>query len=161
MSVRCLCCLDRPPNDSEEKYVGGFERKANKKYLTNDIDGSDRPSADWGSQSLSKLHYRQCTQCATHTHTHTHTVCHSDLRESRFSRIFLKFHFSISSHFYFTFTSRSRFPVISISLSFLEKSERETNFTLFLEKKEWNLTPNFIKKILTIRKVSTKALVRN
>ena len=47
----------------------------------------------------------------------------SDQRESRFLRIFLKFHFSISSHFYFTLTSR--FPIISISLSFLEKSERE------------------------------------
>ena len=37
--------------------------------------------------------------------------------------------------FYFTFTSRSRFSVIFISLSFLEKSEREKNVTLFLEKK--------------------------
>ena len=50
----------------------------------------------------------------------------SDLRESRFSRFFLKFHFSIS------ISTR----VISISLSFLEKSEREKNFTLFsLEKR--------------------------
>ena len=70
-----------------------------------------------------------------------------DSRE--FSRIFLKFHFSISisSHFYFTFTSRSRFPVIFISLSFLEKSERDKNFTLFLEKKEWNFTPSFMKNL--------------
>ena len=67
-----------------------------------------------------------------------------DSRE--FSRLFLKFHFSISisSHFYFTFTSRSRFPVIFISLSFLEKSERDKNFTLFLEKKEWNFTPSLM-----------------
>ena len=59
---------------------------------------------------------------------------------------FFKFHFSISSHFYFIFTSRSRFPVISFSLSFFEKSEREKHFTLFLGKKEWNLTLRFIKK---------------
>ena len=39
-----------------------------------------------------------------------HNSC-SDMRESRFSRIFLKIHFSISilSHLIFTFTSRSRF----------------------------------------------------
>ena len=67
-----------------------------------------------------------------------------DLRESRFSSISFKFHFS--SNFYFTFTSQSRFPVISISLSLPEKSEREKNFTLFLEKKECNLTPSLIKK---------------
>ena len=74
-----------------------------------------------------------------------------DSRE--FSRIFLKFHFSISisSHFYFTFTSRSRFPVIFISLSFLEKSERDKNFTLFLEKKEWNFIPSFMKNLTILR----------
>ena len=62
-------------------------------------------------------------------------------------RILEKLHFSISISelFYFTFTSR--FPVISISLSFLEKSEREKNFTLFLEKKEWNFTPSFMKNL--------------
>ena len=32
--------------------------------------------------------------------------------------------FFLKFHFYFTFTSRSWFPVISISLSFLEKSEK-------------------------------------
>ena len=69
-----------------------------------------------------------------------------DSRE--FSRIFLKFHFSISisSHFYFTFTSRSRFPVIFISLSFLEKSERDKNFTLFLEKKRVKFYTKFHEK---------------
>ena len=70
------------------------------------------------------------------------SVACESLDSREFSRLFL-----LKFHFYFTFTSRSWFPVISISLSFLEKSERETNFTLFLEKKEWNLTPNFIKKI--------------
>ena len=52
---------------------------------------------------------------------------YSDLQESRFSRILLKFHFSISISRHFYFTSRFRFPVISISLSFLEKSERGKN----------------------------------
>ena len=75
------------------------------------------------------------------------SVTCKSLDSREFSRIFLKFHFSISSHFYFTFTSRSRFPVIFISLSFLEKSERDKNFTLFLEKKEWNFTPSFMKNL--------------
>ena len=73
-------------------------------------------------------------------------VGYSALRESRFSRFFLKFHFSISSHFYFTFTSRSRFPVIFISLSFLEKSERDKNFTHFLEKKRVKFYTKFHEK---------------
>ena len=48
----------------------------------------------------------------------------------------LKFHFSIAitSHFYLIFTSQSQFPVISISLSFLEKSDREKNSPFFLRK---------------------------
>ena len=47
--------------------------------------------------------------------------------ESLDSQDFFKYHFSIwiSSGFYFTFISRFRFSVIFISLSFLEKSERE------------------------------------
>ena len=48
---------------------------------------------------------------------------------------FFKFHFSISilSHFHFTFTSR--FPFISISLSFLEKSDREKFHNFSREKR--------------------------
>ena len=41
-----------------------------------------------------------------------YSVTCESLNSWEFSRIFLKFHFSISNHFYFTFTSR--FPVISI-----------------------------------------------
>ena len=76
------------------------------------------------------------------------TVPCESLDSREFSRIFLKFHFSISisSHFYFTFTSRSRFPVIFISLSFLEKSERDKNFTLFLEKKRVKFYTKFHEK---------------
>ena len=72
----------------------------------------------------------------------------SDLRESRFSRFVFKFQISISilSNFYFTFTSRSWFPVIFISLSFLEKSERDKNFTLFLEKKRVKFYTKFHEK---------------
>ena len=67
--------------------------------------GSDRGSLEiWSSGS--------CVVCDVR-----------DLRESRFSSISFKFHFS--SNFYFTFTSQSRFPVISFSLSFLKKSEKE------------------------------------
>ena len=52
------------------------------------------------------------------------------------SKIILKFHFSIStsSHFYFIFTSWSRFPVISISLSFLWVIGNKIS-PFFLEKK--------------------------
>ena len=60
----------------------------------------------------------------------------SDLRESRFSRIlkiFFKFHFSISSHFYFTFISR--------------KERRRKKFHPFSREKEWNLTPKFIRNL--------------
>ena len=62
-------------------------------------------------------------------------------------KFFLKFHFSISilSNFYFTFISR--FPVISISLSFLEKSDREKKLALFLEKKMVKFDNKFHKKI--------------
>ena len=49
----------------------------------------------------------------------------SDLRESRFS-----------SHFYFTFTSRSRFPVIFISLSFLDL-DLKSFFSTCTSRKEW------------------------
>ena len=82
----------------------------------------------------------------------------SDLRESRFSRSFLKFHFSISSHFYSTFT-RSRFLVISISLSFLEKSEREKNFTIFFLEKRVKFDTKFHKKNYHSRRVRTQKKV--
>ena len=62
----------------------------------------------------------------------------SDLREPRFSRIleifFLKFHFSISISSHFYFTSQSWFPVIFISVSFLEKNERKKKLPLFSRK---------------------------
>ena len=82
----------------------------------------------------------------------------SYLRESRFSRSFLKFHFSISSHFYSTFT-RSRFLVISISLSFLEKSEREKNFTIFFLEKRVKFDTKFHKKNYHSRRVRTQKKV--
>ena len=80
----------------------------------------------------------------------------SNLRESRFSRILenffpislldldleaFSFHFSlsisISRHFHFTFHSRNEWKEKQIHFSFLEKSESISDFTLFLEKKEW------------------------
>ena len=81
----------------------------------------------------------------------------SDLRESRFSRnlkIFFEislldlksflfhFHFSIliSRHFYFTFISRKEW-----------KGKKFHPF--FSKKREWNLTPSFIKKINHSRRV--------
>ena len=75
-------------------------------------------------------------------------VTSESLVSREFSRFFLKFHFFISilSHFYFTFTSQSRFPVIFISLSFLEKSERDKNFALFLEKKRVKFYTIFYEK---------------
>ena len=82
----------------------------------------------------------------------------SNQRESRFSRILenyfeislldldleaFSFHFSfsisISRPFHFTFHSRSRFQGILISLFILEISESISDFTLFLEKKEWKI----------------------
>ena len=82
--------------------------------------------------------------------------CCSTLRESRFSRILenffpislldldleaFSFHFSlsisISRHFHFTFHSRNEWKEKQIHFSFLEKSESISDFTLFLEKKEW------------------------
>ena len=81
----------------------------------------------------------------------------SNLRESQFSRILeiffeislldldleaFSFHFSfsisISMHFHFTFHSRKEWKENKIHFSFLEKSESISDFTLFLEKKEWN-----------------------
>ena len=51
------------------------------------------------------------------------------------------FHFSlsisISRHFHFTFHSRNEWKEKQIHFSFLEKSESISDFTLFLEKKEW------------------------
>ena len=57
------------------------------------------------------------------------------------------FHFSlsisISRHFHFTFHSRNEWKEKQIHFSFLEKSESISDFTLFLEKKEWNYACNF------------------
>ena len=47
--------------------------------------------------------------------------------------------------------SRSQFPVISISLSFLEKSEREKNFTPFSRRKKSEIWHQVSLKKLTIR----------
>ena len=85
----------------------------------------------------------------------------SNQRESRFSRI-LEIFFEISlldldlevSQFHFHFSKRVKQKIISLFISqkewkdyffhfsFLEKSECISNFTLFLEKKEWNYAPN-------------------
>ena len=81
----------------------------------------------------------------------------SNQRESRFSRILenyleislldldleaFSFHFSfsisISMYFHFTFHSRKEWKENKIHFSFLKKSENISDFTLFLEKKEWN-----------------------
>ena len=91
-------------------------------------------------------------------HVLVRAVPPNTLRESRFSRILenffpislldldleaFSFHFSLSisilSNFHFTFHSRSRFQGILISLFILEISESISDFTLFLEKKEWNM----------------------
>ena len=79
----------------------------------------------------------------------------SNQRESRFSRI-LENYFEISLldlevfQFHFHFSKRVKQKIISLFISqkewkdnlfhfsFLEKSERISDFTLFLEKKEWN-----------------------
>ena len=65
--------------------------------------------------------------------------CISNLRESRFSRIFFLFHFSISisRHFHFTFHSRSRSQGICISLFILEMSESDFHFTFHFSNKKW------------------------
>ena len=67
----------------------------------------------------------------------THPVTCESLVSQEFSRIILKFHFSISRHFHFTFHSPSRFQGLFI----LEISESISDFTLFLEKKR---VKNFI-----------------
>ena len=56
----------------------------------------------------------------------------------KFLRILEKFHFSISISklFHFTFTSRSRFPVIYIS--FLDLNLKAFVFHCLLEKSEWH-----------------------
>ena len=84
----------------------------------------------------------------------------SNQRESRFSRI-LENYFEISLldldlevfQFHFHFSKRVKQKIISLFISqkewkdfmfhfsFLEKNESISNFTLFLEKKEWNYTP--------------------
>ena len=56
----------------------------------------------------------------------------------RFSKILEKFHFSISKLFHFTFTFRSRFPVIFISLSFLDLYIKSFFSLALLEKSEWH-----------------------
>ncbi len=63
-------------------------------------------------------------------------TCES-LVSREFSRIILKFHFSISisRHFHFTFHSRSRFQGIFISLFTLEMSERKNKFTFHFSKR--------------------------
>ena len=93
-------------------------------------------------------------------------LCHRtrkavNLRESRFSRILensfdvsllnleaFSFHFSflisIPRHFHFTFHSRNEWMENKIHFSILEKSESISDFTLFLEKKEWNCACNFV-----------------
>ena len=82
----------------------------------------------------------------------------SNLRESRFSRILenffpislldldleaFSFHFSlsisISRHFHFTFHSRNEWKEKKNHFSFLGKSERISDFTLFREKKRVKL----------------------
>ena len=89
-------------------------------------------------------------------HVLVRAVPPNTLRESRFSRILenffpislldldleaFSFHFSlsisISRHFHFTFHSRNEWKEKQIHFSFLEKSESISDFTLFLEKKEW------------------------
>ena len=74
----------------------------------------------------------------------------SNLRESRFSRIFWTFHFSISRHFHFTFHSRSRSWDIFISLFTLDLDIKAFSFhfsfskwvnqifiSLFTSRNEW------------------------
>ena len=93
----------------------------------------------------------------------------SDQQESRFwtiLKIFLKFHilFSILGHFYFTFTSRSQFPVIFILLSFLDlvfqsfsfhfyflKRVKEKKFHNFSREKGWDSHRESFLKIFTIQ----------
>ena len=90
-----------------------------------------------------------------------HGVPCSNLRESRFSRI-LEIFFEISLldldlevfQFHFHFSKRVKEKIISLFISqkewkdnffhfsFLEKSETISDFTLFLEKKEWNHATN-------------------
>ena len=91
-----------------------------------------------------------------------HIIHHiSNLRESRFSRI-LENYFEISLldlglevfQFHFHFSKRVKEKIISLFISqkewkdnffhfsFLEKSETISDFTLFLEKKEWNHATN-------------------
>ena len=63
-------------------------------------------------------------------------TCES-LVSREFSRIFLKFHLSISvsRYFNFTFTSRKEWNKKSFHFSFLEKSERNICFTFHFSKK--------------------------
>ena len=89
-----------------------------------------------------------------HSFRKNSTVTCESLVSREFSRIFFIFHLSISISrlFNFTFTSRKEWNQKSIHFSFLEKSEKENDFTFhfskkvkaiqislfFLEKKEWN-----------------------
>ena len=146
----------RPTSIVQERW---FSRSHNfcssiETFLRNtSVNGED---GGWGpgghSEAILNQNFRDYQHHQHHQDYQDPVPCESlDSRE--FSRIFLKFHFSIliSSHFYFTFTSRSRFPIISISLSFLEKSERKKKFHPFFSTKKSEIWHQVSLNKLTIR----------